>query len=79
MLDKSLESDNSAWNYVVLEDTSEYYRSQLEREDISEIKAVDESIQEGVYDEKDLIKLLKLKTRSEINLQKPSSRETNGQ
>ena len=79
MLDRSLESDNSAWNYVVLEDTSEYYRSQLEREDISEIKAVDESIQEGVYDEKDLIKLLKLKTRSEINLQKPSSLETNGQ
>jgi hypothetical protein len=63
------------WNYIVLEDTAEYYRSQLEREDISEIKAVDESVQDGVNDEKDLIKLLKLKTRSEINLQIPSNIE----
>lgn len=76
MLDKSLESDTTSWNYIVLEDTSEYYKSQLEREDISEIKAVDESLQEGVHDEKDLIRLLKLKTRSEINLQKPSSLES---
>lgn len=76
MLDKS---EVNEWSYIILEDNVEYYRSQLEREDISEIKAVDESLQDGVYDEKDLIKLLKLKTRSEINLQKPSSLESHGQ
>jgi hypothetical protein len=72
MMDKSQVSETNSWNYIILEDTAEYYRSQLEREDISEIKAVDESVQDGVPDEKDIINLLRLKTRSEINLQKPS-------
>lgn len=79
MIDKSQASETNSWNYIILEDTAEYYRSQLEREDISEIKAVDESVQDGVPDEKDIINLLKLKTRSEINLQKPSSLDSHDQ
>ena len=79
MIDKSQASETNSWNYIILEDTAEYYRSQLEREDISEIKAVDESVQDGVLDEKDIINLLKLKTRSEINLQKPSSLDSHDQ
>jgi hypothetical protein len=79
MIDKSQASETNSWNYIILEDTAEYYRSQLERNDISEIKAVDESVQDGVPDEKDIINLLKLKTRSEINLQKPSSLDQHDQ
>ena len=35
MLEKSSMVDSLDWNYIVLEDLSEYLRSQLEREDIS--------------------------------------------